>query len=220
MSGSPNIMSRNCTSHKWLYVLIGIKVASVSFKFWCILDLVILQCRKHSNCMKRQETSHAANIIPDMTLARHTDSPRVLNIFSKQHRPESRRNTKSLFSQTGKGISGQWPLPSPGCSIKGYRPTPKKIASGYCSHVAPGKGRRMLLRTVHLSMGLSCGTIVFLHQLLEGLNCQGHGTSKITCGTSNLVFESCENLHVALSQNVEKNHGSIPLKWPSKSIKQ
>jgi len=127
---------------------------------------------------------------------------------------------KSLFSQTGKGISGQWPLPSPGCSIKGYRPTPKKIASGYCSHVAPGKGRRMLLRTVHLSMGLSCGTIVFLHQLLEGLNCQGHGTSKITCGTSNLVFESCENLHVALSQNVEKNHGSIPLKWPSKSIKQ
>ena len=111
---------------------------------------------------------------------------------------------KSLFSQTGKGISGQWPLPSPGCSIKGYRPTPKKIASGYCSHVAPGKGRRMLLRTVHLSMGLSCGTIVFLHQLLEGLNCQGHGTSKITCGTSNLVFESCENLHVALSQKCGK----------------
>lgn len=101
MSGSPNIMSRN-----WLYVLIGVKVTSVSFKFLCILDLVILQCRKHSNCMKnmkRQETSHAANIIPDMTLARHTDSPRVLNIFSKQHRPESRRNTEVTLQSNGKG---------------------------------------------------------------------------------------------------------------------
>ena len=112
---------------------------------------------------------------------------------------------KSLFSQTGKGISGQWPLPSPGCSIKGY----------------PEENRIWLLLSCRTWKGSqdAVANCASEHGALLRDNRVSPSTSggpkgsrslhfPITCGTSNLVFESCENLHVALSQNVEKTHVS------------
>lgn len=162
-------MSRNCTSHKWLYVLIGVKVTSVSFKFWCILDLVILQCRKHSDWLwlitpTRQESLTS---LANSTVLSHTEV------------------TEVTLQSNGKGnFRSVTFFPSPIVVPLAGLPLLENRIWLLLSTIAPGHVTIGFLRPVHLSMGLSCGTIVFLHQLLEGLPRSLH--SLITCGTKKI----------------------------------
>lgn len=154
-----------------------------------------------------------------LTLAHHTDSPRVLNIFSKQHRPESHWSHwshSSVKREREFPVSDLFPIPY-SCSIS----------------------RATLIRKSHLATALYHRTWACHHRIFATCASEhgalvrdnrvspsaSGGPPKVTAQSDhlrnqkNLVFESCEHLHVAHCPKMWYMWNK-PLKWPSKSIKQ